>query len=203
MSGYLPPSKSHWERRSPLVCLSERNALVSVPPMALNDELTRLYNREGFICAAECLRAGARSHERWTCLLTLQVDHLDVIEGALGSETADRFLILAGVCLREAFQRSAVIGRISSARFAVLFLLGGPAARSVSLNRLIETIDRHNTRRREIDLSLRGGFSQFETRSSFSVDHLLNDAEGRLQAAMGTVGGAADDQGNSSRGSSR
>jgi GGDEF domain-containing protein len=185
MSGYLPPSKSHRERRFPVMCLSERNPLVSVFPMSLNDELTRLYNREGFICAAECLRGGARSHERWACLLTLQVNHLDVIDQALGSETAGRFLLLTGACLRGVFPRSAVIGRISSTRFAVLFLLSGPAACTVPLNRLIETIDRHNNRRREIDLSVRGGFSQFETRRSISLGHLLNDAEGRLQAAMG------------------
>ena len=190
MSGYLPSSKSHWERKFLMTCLSERNPLVSVFPMSLNDELTRLYNREGFICAAECLRGGARSRERWACLLTLQVNHLDVIDQALGSETADRFLILTGACLREVFQRSAVIGRISSTRFAVLFLLSGPAACTVSLNRLIETIDRHNTRRREIDLSLHGGFSRFETRCSISVSHLLNDAEGRLQAAMGNGSGS-------------
>jgi two-component system, cell cycle response regulator len=168
-----------------MMCLSERNPLLSVFPMSLNDESTGLYNREGFICAAECLCAGARSHERWACLLTLQVNHLDVIDQALGGETAGRFLLVTGACLREVFNRSAVIGRISSTRFAVLFLLSGSAACTVSLNRLIETIDRHNTRHREIDLSLRGGFSRFETRCSISVGHLLSDAEGRLQAAMG------------------
>jgi len=184
MSGYFPPSKSHWERRSPMMCLSEHAPLVSVSPMSLNDGLTGLYNREGFICAAECLRGGGRGQERWACLLTLQVDHLEVIDQALGGETADGFLILTGACLREAFQRSAVIGRISPTRFAVLFLLSRPAARTASLDRLTETINRHNTRRREIDLSVRGGFSQFETRCSTSVGHLLIDAERRLQAAM-------------------
>ena len=183
MSGYLPLSKSHRERKFLMMCLSERNPLVSVLPMSLNDDLTRLYNREGFICAAECLREDARSHQRWACLLTLQVNHLEVIGQALGSETVDRFLMLTGACLREVFQRSAVIGRISSARFAVLFLRRGPAACTSSLDRLIETIDRHNTQCGEIDLSVRGGFSRFETRCSISVGHLLNDAEGRLQAA--------------------
>jgi GGDEF domain-containing protein len=70
----------------------------------------------------------SRSHERRACLLTLQVNHLDVIDQALGGEAADRLLILTGVCLREVFQRGAIIGRISATRFAVLFLLGGMAA---------------------------------------------------------------------------
>jgi len=156
---------------------------LSVLPMSLNDQLTRLYNREGFICAAECLLSGARRHERWACLLTLQVDHVEVIDQALGKETADGFLVLAGVCLREVFQRSAVIGRISLTRFAVLFLLSGPATYTVSLNRLNETLDRHNAHR-EIDLSLHGGFSRFETRRPVSIGYLLNDAEGRLRTSM-------------------
>jgi diguanylate cyclase (GGDEF)-like protein len=180
--------------------LSERNPLLSVPPMSLNDQLTRLYNREGFICAAEGLLRGAGSNERWACLLTLQVDHLDVVDQALGREAADRLLLLAGGCLREIFQRSAVIGRVALTRFAVLFLLSGPASCSVSLNRLNETIDRHNARR-EIDLSLRGGFSRFETRNPASVGQLLNEAEGRLQTSMGTVPGALDGEGTPSLGS--
>jgi len=180
--------------------LSERNPLLSVLPMSLNDQLTRLYNREGLICAAEGLLRGAGGHERWACLLTLQVDHLDVIDQVLGRDTADRFLLLAGVCLREVFQRSAVIGRVALTRFAVLFLLGGPSAYTVSLNRLNETIDRHNAHR-EIDLSLRGGFSRFETRNPVSVGHLLNEAEGRLRKSMATAPGALDGEGTSSLGS--
>jgi len=167
-----------------MMWLSNNDRVLSVLPMSLNDELTQLFNREGFICAAEHLLECACRSDRWACLLSLQVNHLDVIDQALGSETADRFLILTGVCLREAFPRSAVIGRISAQRFAVLFLVNRPAACTVSLDRLIETIDRHNTRRGEIDLSLLGGFSQFETRSSVSIQRLLNDADGRLEAAM-------------------
>lgn len=167
-----------------MMCLSDKYPVLSVLPMSLNDELTQLYNREGFICAAEHILECASISDRWACLLSLQVNHLDVIEQALGSETADRFLIHTGVCLREAFTQFAVIGRTSSQRFAVLFLVNSPAACTVSLDRLIETIDRHNTRRGEIDLSLRGGFNQFATRSSVSIQRLLNDADGRLQAAM-------------------
>jgi hypothetical protein len=57
MNAYLPTSKSRGDRRFPMLRLSERNPLVGVFPMSLNDKLTRLYNRDGFICAAECLRA--------------------------------------------------------------------------------------------------------------------------------------------------
>ena len=174
--------------------------ILSVLPMSLNDQLTRLYNREGFICAGECLLRGAARNERWACLLTLQVDHLDVIDQALGKETADGFLILAGVCLREVFQRSAAIGRIAPTRFAVLFLLSGPATYSVSLNRLNETLDRHNAGR-EMDLSVHGGFSRFETRYPISIGDLLNDAERRLRTQWRTAPGATDDQGTSAIGS--
>jgi diguanylate cyclase (GGDEF)-like protein len=167
-----------------MLCVSERNPLLHVMPMSLNDGLTRLYNREGFICAAECLLRGVRENERWACLLTLEVKHLDVIDEALGSEEADRFLMLTGVCLREVFRRSAVIGRVSATRFAVLFVLSGAAACDAALKRLIETIDRHNAWRREIDLSVRGGFSRFETHCPISVGQLLIEAEQRLETLM-------------------
>jgi GGDEF domain-containing protein len=151
--------------------------------MSLNDELTELYNRQGFVCAAEHLLGSARSENRWGCLLSLHVNHLDVIAQALGTEVAERFLILTSTCLREVFERSAVIGRISPQRFAVLYLVGYPSACSALLDQLIETIDRRNAQRREVDLSLLGGFFRFETQRPISIQHLLALAESRLHAA--------------------
>jgi diguanylate cyclase (GGDEF)-like protein len=167
-----------------VISLSNESLVLSVLPMSLNDELTELYNRQGFICAADHLLGCARSDERFACLLSLHINHWDVIAHALGVEVAEGFLLRTGACLREVFERSAVIGRISPQRFAVLFLVPAPSECSALFDQLIEMIDRRNARRSEINLSVLGGFFRFETRSPISIQHLLTVAESRLETAL-------------------
>jgi diguanylate cyclase (GGDEF)-like protein len=165
------------------------NSLLSVFPMSLNDGLTHLYNREGFICAGEYLLESATRSDGWVCLLTLQVNHWEVIGHALGRKSADQLLRLAGECLREAFQQSSVIGRISANRFAVFTVLPFPSDGTRSLDRLNEIINRHNVRVGEIDLSMSGGFYQFQARPPIVLEYLLDHADTRLQAALAERGG--------------
>jgi diguanylate cyclase (GGDEF)-like protein len=167
-----------------MMCLSKENPLLSVFPMSLNDGLTHLYNREGFICAGEYLVESGAQSEGWACLLSLQVNHWEFIGQALGRESADRLLTRTGECLREAFRRSSVIGRISANKFAVFTLLPFLADGTRSLERLNEIIKRHNLRLGEIDLSVSGGFYQFQARPSILLGYLLDEADARLQATL-------------------
>jgi GGDEF domain-containing protein len=144
------------------------------------DELTGLHSRESTVYAGDWLLANAVEGERWACLLSLQVKHLDVIEQALGTEEADDLLRLASVCLKTSFRRSAVIGRTARARFAVLFIGKNAAACRKLRDELAKNVERHNQQRRQIHLSFVGGFCQFEAGSCSSVGLLLDQGERRL-----------------------
>jgi two-component system, cell cycle response regulator len=158
------------------------NALLSVHPMSLNDGLTQLHNREGFICAGAQLLEGTGPGERWAFLLSLQVNFWKVVNQALGSEVGDRLLLCAAASLREVFRRSAIIGRLSTDRFAVLARVASPFACTTLLRRLTDVADEHSPTIHGLPLSLSGGFTQFDPRCPVSIAHLLDHADVRMNA---------------------
>jgi diguanylate cyclase (GGDEF)-like protein len=166
----------------PVKYLLGNNALLSVHPMSLNDGLTQLHNREGFICAGAQLLEGNGPRERWAFLLSLQVKYWKVVNQALGSEVGDELLICAAASLREVFRRSAIIGRLSTDRFAVLARVAGPFACTALLRRLTDVTDKHSPAIHGLPLSLSGGFTQFDPRCPVSIPHLLDHADVRMNA---------------------
>jgi diguanylate cyclase (GGDEF)-like protein len=170
------------ERGSPLKYLLGNNALLSVYPMSLNDGLTQLHNREGFICAGAQLLEGTGPGQRWAFLLSLQVNHWKVVNHALGSEVGDRLLTCAAASLREVFRRSAIIGRLSTDRFAVLARVASPFACTALLRRLTDVTDKHSPTIHGLPLSLSGGVTQFDPRCPVSIPQLLDHADLRMSA---------------------
>src|ERR1700730_5737581 len=96
--------------------------------MSLIDELTQLYNREGFICAGEELLDISGMRERWAFLLSLKVEHLKFINHSLGRTVGDSLLIRTTNLLRQTFRKAAVIGRLGADEFAVLGRAASPSA---------------------------------------------------------------------------
>jgi diguanylate cyclase (GGDEF)-like protein len=141
------------------------------------DGLTQLNNREGFLCAGGELLDVSDAVERWAFLLSLKVEHLKFINHALGKEVGDKLLIRTALLLRQVFRKSAVIGRIGGDEFAVLGRLTGPSACSAIIARLNEAIDAGNSSDRTLNLSLRGGFSQFDTRHPKSLTERMQQAD--------------------------
>jgi diguanylate cyclase (GGDEF)-like protein len=152
--------------------------------MSLNDRLTQLHNREGFICAGAQLLEATGPGERWAFLLSLQVNFWKVVNQALGSEVGDRLLICAAASLREVFRRSAIIGRLSTDRFAVLARVASPFACTALLRRLTDVTDQHSPAIHGLPLSLSGGFMQFDPRGPVSIPHLLDQADMRMNAMI-------------------
>jgi diguanylate cyclase (GGDEF)-like protein len=168
----------------PVKYLMGNNAVLSVHPMSLNDGLTQLHNREGFICAGAQLLEDTGPGERWAFLLSLQVNFWKVVNQALGSEAGDRLLICAAASLREVFRRSAIIGRLSTDRFAVLARVASPFACTALLRRLTDVTDEHSPTIHGLPLSLSGGFMQFDPRRPVSIPHLLEHADVRMNAMI-------------------
>jgi diguanylate cyclase (GGDEF)-like protein len=160
-----------------LKIVSLENYRASLFSMSFIDELTRLNNREGFLCAGAELLDLPDAGERWAFLLSLKVEHLKFINHALGKDAGDNLLIRTGLLLRQVFRKSAVIGRIGGDEFAVLGRLTGPSACTAIIARLNEAIDAGNSSDRALNLSLRGGFSQFDTRHPKSLSERMKQAD--------------------------
>jgi diguanylate cyclase (GGDEF)-like protein len=157
--------------------VSLENYRASLYSMSFIDELTRLNNREGFLCAGGELLDLWDAGERWAFLLSLEVEHLKFVNHALGKNAGDKLLIRTALLLRQVFRESAVIGRIGGDEFAVLGRLTGPSACPAIIAHLNEAIDAGNSSDRALNLSLRGGFSQFDTRHPKSLTERMKQAD--------------------------
>jgi diguanylate cyclase (GGDEF)-like protein len=144
--------------------------------MSLIDELTQLYNREGFICAGEELLDISGARERCAFLLFLKVGHLKFINHSLGRAVGDSLLIRTAILLRQAFHKAAVIGRLGADEFAVLGRAASPSACAAVLAYLDEAIDADNSSA-GLTLSVSGGFSQFDARYPVSITERLMQAD--------------------------
>jgi diguanylate cyclase (GGDEF)-like protein len=135
--------------------------------MSFRDPVTRLYNAQGFLRAAEHLRASGRGLPSAMWLL-LELAHLKFIKHALGPEAGDLLLTRTADILRHVFPGNSVIGRFGTNQFAVL----SPASPS-DCNALIRELDRSvdvaNSREGAMTLSLGGKFGLLNMRFSGSL----------------------------------
>jgi diguanylate cyclase (GGDEF)-like protein len=166
---------------------SLENYRASLYSISFLDELTRLNNREGFLCAGGELLDLSDAGERWAFLLSIKVEHLKFINHALGRNVGDKLLIRTALLLQQVFGKAAVIGRIGGNEFAVLGRLTGPSACAAIIARLNEAIDAGNSSDRSLNLSLRGGFSQFAARHPKSLMERMKQADMAMNGAAGKL----------------
>jgi diguanylate cyclase (GGDEF)-like protein len=173
-----------------------RSRLPTYSP-SLIDELTQLYNREGFICAGEELLDMSGARERWAFLLSLKVEHLKFINHSMGRTVGDSLLIRTTKLLRQTFRKAAVIGRLGADEFAVLGRAASPSACAAVLAHLDEAIDADNSSA-ALNLSVSGGFSQFDPRYPVSITERLMQADTAMKLQQKLPRGAIYDESSSS-----
>jgi diguanylate cyclase (GGDEF)-like protein len=87
--------------------------------LAVEDELTGLYNRRGFQLFAEHELRAARRHQTDSAVIFVDFDGLKDINDRFGHERGDALLVQTARLLREVFRECDVIGRIGGDEFAV------------------------------------------------------------------------------------
>lgn len=125
-----------WERQSAfLVSLRDVTETVQMREelkrLSLNDVLTGLYNRRGFITLAEQQLKIAKDMAKNPILLFIDLDNMKLINDTLGHPEGDRALVEVSDVLRKTFRESDIIGRIGGDEFAVLAI--EPAEKNTGL----------------------------------------------------------------------
>lgn len=99
-----------------------KGSQLKMQELALNDVLTGLYNRRGFMTFAyHLLRLSDRTH-RGLILVYADLDHLKRINDHYGHEEGDRALISVAEVINKTFRDSDIVGRVGGDEFAVLAL---------------------------------------------------------------------------------
>ena len=143
------------------------------------DDLTRLYNRRGFLRFAEQqLHLADRAHAAST-LVFADLDGLKAINDAHGHDAGDRAIAAVADALRETFRQSDVLGRIGGDEFVVLAVESGGEARGARLARLREVLDT-KARRLGIPLGLSIGLVRRLAGSRTGIAAMIAGADARM-----------------------
>lgn len=150
--------------------------------LTIIDDLTKLYNRRGFLTLAERHLKLAARKKTGVFLLFADLDGLKIINDTFGHLEGDRALIDAADILRNSFRSADIIARLGGDEFTVFPIEAAAESASILIGRLDEQLQRHNeaNQSRGYRLALSVGIARFDPDSSWSIDQLLEHADQAL-----------------------
>ena len=160
----------------------ERHRLMKeLRAMALEDELTGIYNRRGFFTLArQHLKIADRKKDGMFFLL-VDVDDLKSINDSLGHLEGDRALVETAALLKNTFRNSDIIARIGGDEFAALALETSWTSGQILEARLQENVSALNAKRRSsFGLSLSVGIARYDPTRPCSIEELLARADSAM-----------------------
>ena len=150
--------------------------------LTIIDDLTKLYNRRGFLTLAERHLKLAVRKRTGVFLLFADLDGLKAINDTYGHLEGDRALIDAADILRSSFRSADIIARLGGDEFTVFPIEAAAESAGILIGRLEEHLTQHNeiNRARGYRLALSVGIARYEPDSSWSIDQLLEHADRAL-----------------------
>lgn len=112
----------------------------AIANMAMNDDLTKLNNRRGFLIAAKHRLALAKRHHHNLGLLYLDMDDLKVVNDKFGHKFGDNSLRKLARLIKEATRESDVSARIGGDEFVILSHCNGDTELNALRDRIYECI---------------------------------------------------------------
>lgn len=151
--------------------------------LSLEDQLTGLYNRRGFLTLAQQQVKTAQRMGRRLHLFFVDVDNLKTINDRLGHAQGDRVLWGASQVLKNTFRESDIVARVGGDEFAALALenendLSVPVLRRLEINRLA-WISQPDW---PFDLSLSVGNTIYDPFSPRPLEELMEEADRLMYA---------------------
>ncbi len=142
--------------------------------LSLEDELTKLKNRRGFLTLAEQQLKIANRTMKEMYLLYADLDDLKVINDTFGHGEGDKAIVATAEVLREAFRESDIIARIGGDEFVVLAIDAQEGKPDALTRRMKENVEAWNVRNgQKFTLSLSLGIASYNPEEPCSIQRLL------------------------------
>jgi diguanylate cyclase (GGDEF)-like protein/PAS domain S-box-containing protein len=149
--------------------------------LSLVDELTKVYNRRGFLTLAEQQMKVAHRTRKEMALYYVDLDDLKKINDSFGHEEGDAALAETAEVLRDAFRDSDIIARIGGDEFAVLAIDVAEGKVTALARRIRERLQTRNSRPGiSYPLSFSLGISRYDPDSACALQELLVQADSRM-----------------------
>ena len=181
----LSPMTIHGSPRIGLVVtdLTERNKVQELRSLSLNDELTGLLNRRGFMTVGQRALNLAQRLKGPLLLVFADLDGMKIINDTHGHCEGDRALMDTAEILRKTYRDSDIIARMGGDEFTALAMGTSMEAAAVLVRRLQGQIDAHNTRgHRAYHLSISVGVVAFDVNTGETIGDLLARADEAMYA---------------------
>ena len=160
----------------------DRNNLIQrLESDSLEDALTGLYNRRGFLTIGkEYLNLSARNKSRMH-LLFLDMDNLKQINDTFGHAAGDEAIIRSAEVIKSVFRGSDVKGRLGGDEFAVFPIASSSQGLKAAINRFRDKIAEFNRSGiSPFTLSFSSGVSGFDPENPSTIEELLARADKRM-----------------------
>ena len=151
--------------------------------LSLVDDLTKVYNRRGFLTVAEQQLKVAHRTKKEMSLFYADLDDLKRINDSFGHKEGDAALVEAAELLKDAFRDSDIVARLSGDEFAILAIDIAEGKVAALARRLRERIQARNARpdvAYPISFSL--GIARYDPARPVSLQELLTEADGKMYA---------------------
>lgn len=161
----------------------------------MRDELTRLYNRRGFLeLARRQLSLAARAH-RYLTVFYADLNGMKKINDELGHEMGDRSLVATGAILGKVFRSSDIVARLGGDEFAVLATECDAQGVEIASERARTFIEQHNkTSGEPFQLSVSIGAAVYDPAAPANLDALMQRADEQMYLIKGARGDRARDR---------
>lgn len=147
----------------------------------VEDELTGLYNRRGFVTLVEQQLKLAKRSGKESFLIFSDLDRLKPINDTFGHHVGDQALVDTARILKETFRESDIMARIGGDEFAIAVVGCKREEVESATHRLKENIEKYNREKRapyQLGLSL--GIAGCKSNDSASLQELLKRADHRM-----------------------
>jgi diguanylate cyclase (GGDEF)-like protein len=146
--------------------------------LSLVDDLTKLYNRRGFMTLAEQQLKVAHRTNKEMALFYADLDDLKRINDTFGHDEGDAALVEASAMLRNAFRDSDILARFGGDEFVVL-AIDVPEGKAASLSRRLreQFVARNARSGQDYMLSFSLGVVRYDPEESVTVAELLTRAD--------------------------
>lgn len=152
--------------------------------LTLEDELTGLYNRRGFMTLAERHLKLAIRRKVGVFLLFCDLDGLKQINDTWGHAQGDRALADAARLLQHSFRSADIIARLGGDEFTVFPLEASGESADLLVGRLVAHVDAFNTQgARPYRIAMSVGIARFDPGSAWTIQDLLDEADRHLYDA--------------------
>lgn len=166
--------------RRALQCATKQYMLqTELSNLALQDELTGLYNRRGFLALAERQLKLARRSGRSMLLFFIDVDGLKEINDVFGHGEGDAALKSTAEALEATFRDSDVIARLGGDEFAVLAIEASGQSETTIRERLTEYLN-SACQSSDYQFSVSLGAARFDPWDQTSIRDLIVEADGAM-----------------------